>query len=83
MDGSGNHNQPNGTPEIEWFMTLEIYLNGDFEGDATSNLNEQQKGFSYAYWAYNPNSGDTGGLLMDDWVTHQANKLALLADLFK
>jgi endoglucanase len=24
---------------------------------------------SYAYWAWNPDSGDTGGILEDDWTT--------------
>lgn len=33
---------------------------------------------SFAYWSYNPNSGDTGGLVKDDWVTPQKAKLAAL-----
>ena len=28
----------------------------------------QQNGLSWTYWALNPNSGDTGGLLLDDWT---------------
>ncbi len=28
-----------------------------------------EKGLSYTYWCMNPNSGDTGGILADDWVT--------------
>jgi endoglucanase len=31
------------------------------------------------FWCLNPNSGDTGGLLSDDWRAPQAWKLALLA----
>ena len=31
------------------------------------------------YWCLNPNSGDTGGLLGDDWTTPDEGKLALLA----
>ncbi|KAK9811233.1 hypothetical protein WJX72_000405 [[Myrmecia] bisecta] len=31
------------------------------------------------YWCLNPNSGDTGGLLKDDWVTPEQWKLDLLA----
>eukprot|EP00741_Cyanophora_paradoxa_P016823 tig00020943_g16247.t1 len=31
------------------------------------------------FWCLNPNSGDTGGLLMDDWSTPHSGKLALLA----
>jgi endoglucanase len=33
------------------------------------------------YWALNPNSGDTGGLLEDDWRTPVEAKLALLRRL--
>jgi endoglucanase len=36
---------------------------------------------SFAYWSFNPNSGDTGGLVQGDWLTPQSGKLALLADL--
>ena len=31
------------------------------------------------YWDLNPNSGDTGGILLDDWSTPNSDKLALLA----
>jgi len=34
--------------------------------------------FHYTYWCLNPNSGDTGGLLEDDWVTIHPRKQALL-----
>ncbi|ELR13416.1 cellulase (glycosyl hydrolase family 5) subfamily protein [Acanthamoeba castellanii str. Neff] len=33
------------------------------------------------FWCLNPNSGDTGGLLKDDWSSPDSGKLALLADL--
>ncbi len=36
-------------------------------------------GFSYTYWAWNPNSEDTGGLLMNDWKTLDQQKLSILA----
>lgn len=36
-------------------------------------------GLSYAYWAWNPDSGDTGGILKDDWLTVDQAKLAVLA----
>jgi endoglucanase len=35
------------------------------------------------YWAVNPNSGDTGGVLLDDWLTWDAGKLALLQRLMQ
>ena len=38
-------------------------------------------GMSFAYWSFNPNSGDTGGLVKDDWTTPQSEKLAALKPL--
>ena len=35
-------------------------------------------GASWTYWALNPNSGDTGGVLTDDWRTVDRAKMALL-----
>lgn len=32
----------------------------------------------HTFWAINPNSGDTGGLLLDDWTRWDENKYALL-----
>jgi endoglucanase len=39
----------------------------------------QANNFSYTYWAWNPDSGDTGGLLQDDWKTLNQAKLEQLA----
>jgi endoglucanase len=39
-------------------------------------LKEHQ--ISYTYWSWNPNSGDTGGVLNDDWTTVNEGKMALL-----
>lgn len=36
---------------------------------------------SFYYWAVNPNSGDTGGLYLDDWKTLVQRRLTLLAPL--
>ena len=36
-------------------------------------------GFSYTYWAWNPDSSDTGGLLLGDWTTLDQQKLDILA----
>jgi endoglucanase len=32
----------------------------------------------HTFWCLNPNSGDTGGLLMDDWLTWDEQKYAML-----
>ena len=36
-------------------------------------------GLSYTYWSWNPDSGDTGGILKDDWTSLDRAKLELLA----
>ena len=41
------------------------------------------KGMHWTYWSWNPNSGDTGGILTDDWTTTHPDKTALLQDLMK
>jgi len=39
----------------------------------------QQNGFGWISWAFNPDSGDTGGLLSDDWL----NVVQAKADLYR
>lgn len=43
--------------DIKWFSTLTNYL-----GTGANGLN-------WTFWSWNPNSGDTGGILNDDWTT--------------
>lgn len=40
-----------------------------------------QKGLSFTYWSWNPNSADTGGILLDDWKNIDAAKQQLLNKL--
>jgi endoglucanase len=35
-------------------------------------------GMSFTYWAWNPNSGDTGGIALDDWTTIDTAKQSIL-----
>jgi endoglucanase len=35
------------------------------------------------YWSWNPNSGDTGGVLQDDWLTPWKDKMDLLLTLWR
>lgn len=81
VDGSGKPTKPNATPEKQWVSNLVTYLNGDFTGDGTSDLPAGRAGMSFAYWGFNPNSGDTGGLVQDDWLTPQTVKLNLINSL--
>ena len=52
-------------PEGVWQRTLIDFL--------------KTSGLSYTYWSWNPDSGDTGGILKDDWLTPDRTKLDLLA----
>jgi endoglucanase len=64
-------------------------LVGEFGGKAVDSGKEgawmrtlmgyiRAHGLSYTFWCLNPNSGDTGGLLEDDWTTVNRAKMALL-----
>jgi endoglucanase len=52
--------------DTQWMTALMAYL-----GTGAS-------GMSFTYWAWNPDSGDTGGIVQDDWVTVNANKQAIV-----
>ncbi len=41
----------------------------------------KQHNLSFTYWCWNPNSGDTGGILNDDWTTINTDKQKLLSTL--
>jgi endoglucanase len=41
----------------------------------------QRNNLSFAYWSWNPNSQDTGGILLDDWQTIDQPKQQLLNQL--
>lgn len=51
----------------QWFETIADYI-------GKNNL-------SFTYWCWNPNSGDMGGILRDDWQTIHENKQAVLNPL--
>jgi endoglucanase len=40
-----------------------------------------EKNLSYTYWSWNPNSSDTGGVLLDDWQTVDVPKQILLSKI--
>ena len=79
VDGAGNiSNTANAQFERQWIYHLQRYMDGYFTGDNTKHLDENLQGMSFAYWSLNPNSGDTGGILQDDWLTKQSFKLELI-----
>ncbi len=40
-----------------------------------------QHKLNFAYWCWNPDSGDTGGILQDDWMTVNQDKQSVLQPL--
>lgn len=64
--------------DAPWLEALTSYMAGDFDNDGTIDIPAGQEGISWTYWSWNPNSGDTGGILADDWRTVNTNKLAYL-----
>jgi endoglucanase len=42
-----------------------------------------KKGMNWTYWAWNPGSGDTGGLLTPDFVTLEKSKMPTILNLIK
>lgn len=41
----------------------------------------QKNKLSWVFWSLNPNSGDTGGLLLDNWISIHLEKQAILKEL--
>lgn len=64
--------------DVQWLMALTHTLNGDYNGDGTKDASAPQAGLSWSWWSWNPNSGDTGGILADNWVTPDQGKLNIL-----
>lgn len=54
------------TQDQQWFSSLVTYL-----GTGAHGIN-------WTYWSWNPDSGDTGGILEDDWQTVNSTKQNLL-----
>ena len=55
------------TSDQQWFATLAGYL--------------ASTGISFTFWCLNPDSGDTGGILANDWMTVNTNKQSVIAPL--
>jgi hypothetical protein len=53
-----------GSTDYVWFSTLMGYVGNTC---------------SWTFWSWNPNSGDTGGMLLSDWVTVHQAKYNLIA----
>jgi aryl-phospho-beta-D-glucosidase BglC (GH1 family) len=64
--------------DAPWFEAITSYLSGDFDNNGTNDLASGQLGISWTFWSWNPNSGDTGGILKDDWRSVNEDKMAYL-----
>jgi endoglucanase len=53
----------NGGKALTWFKTFAKFMGGKY---------------NWTYWSLNPNSGDTGGILTDDWTTVNQWKMDVL-----
>jgi cellulase/cellobiase CelA1/aryl-phospho-beta-D-glucosidase BglC (GH1 family) len=62
----------------KWMDKLTDYMDGDFDLNGTNDLAAGKKGISWTMWCFNPNSGDTGGILQDDWTTVNQTKLSYI-----
>jgi endoglucanase len=62
----------------EFGSTLANPLDRQWLTSLMSYLGTGAGGMSFTYWAWNPNSGDTGGIVRDDWQTVDQNKQSIL-----
>jgi hypothetical protein len=67
--------------DVAWLDKIQAYLAGDLDANGTSDLPSGKEGMSWTWWSWNPNSGDTGGILKDDWIGVHQNKVTELAPL--
>ena len=61
------------TIDQKWLTALVSYLGSTSANGADS--------FQWTFWSWNPNSGDTGGILKDDWTTVDTVKDGYLASI--
>ncbi|WP_219929656.1 cellulase family glycosylhydrolase [Teichococcus aestuarii] len=67
--------------DLLWLEAITGYLSGDLDLDGDRDIAAGQQGASWTWWSWNPNSGDTGGILADDWRTVIEAKMQWLEPL--
>ncbi|MDQ2104198.1 cellulase family glycosylhydrolase [Azospirillum isscasi] len=70
------------TQDTQWLNAIAKYMDGDYNGDGKSDLAAGDQGVSFTYWAWSPGSGDTGGIMTDDWAVNTAKMNAIEPALF-
>ncbi|MBP2302223.1 cellulase family glycosylhydrolase [Azospirillum picis] len=64
--------------EQTWGKAMVKYLNGDWNLDGKSDIPAGDQGMSSTFWAWTPESGDVGGVLMPDYKTVDPTKLSII-----
>ena len=59
------------TSDQQWYQQITTYLGSTASTPSTPG----QQGMGWTWWSWNPDSGDTGGILQDDWQTVNQNKV--------
>ncbi len=67
--------------DAPWFDAITSYMAGDLDNNGTTDIPAGNKGVSWTFWSWNPNSGDTGGILANDWRTVNQDKMAYLTPI--
>jgi len=67
--------------DAPWLEAITSYLSGDLDNNGTHDLPAGQKGVSWTFWSWNPNSSDTGGILANDWRTVNQDKMGYLTPI--
>jgi endoglucanase len=62
----------------EFGSTLANPLDTQWMTKLMSYMGSGTNGMSFTYWSWNPDSGDTGGIVQDDWVTVNQNKMDII-----
>ncbi len=70
------------TQDQQWLNALVKYMDGDWNLDGKSDLAAGKEGASWTYWAWSPGSGDTGGIMTDDWTVNSAKMDAISPAIF-
>jgi chitinase len=55
----------------QWYQQITTYLGNTSSSAGTAG----RAGMNWTWWSWNPDSGDTGGILQDDWQTVNQNKV--------
>ena len=64
--------------DAPWLEAITSYISGDLDNNGSHDLSAGKQGVSWTFWSWNPNSGDTGGILGNDWSTVNQAKMAYL-----